>query len=400
MIYLDNAATTSMRKEAYEKMLPYFTEYYGNPLGAYEFAIQSKNAVEESREHIASLIGADKEEIVFTSGGTEADNYALKGCAMMYKDKGRHIITTKIEHHAVFNTCKFLEENGYEVTYLDVDEYGVVKLDMLRNAIRTDTILISIMMDNNEIGTIQPIEEIGNIAKQKGVLFHTDAVQACGHIPIRVKEWNISMLSASGHKFGGPKGVGFLYISKDAKLKNFMHGGSQEDGRRAGTGNVPSIVAVGEAARIANVEMKRQMEYLIKLRDYAIGRILREIPFVRLNGHRYKRLPGNMNFSFQFVEGEAMQVMLDIKGICVSTASACSTGSSEPSHVLLAIGLNEDLANSVVRMTISEYTTKKDIDITINAIKEIVFKQRQLSKEYKEIIINPRRRCGWRRKNG
>ena len=396
MIYLDNAATTSMRREAYEKMLPYFTEYYGNPSGAYELAVMSKNAIEESREHIAKLIGADKEEIVFTSGGTEADNYALKGCAMMYKEKGHHIITTKIEHHGVLNTCRFLEENGFEVTYLDVDEYGIVKLDMLRNAIRTDTILISIMMANNEIGTIQPIEEIGNIAKQKGVLFHTDAVQACGHIPIRVKESNISMLSASGHKFGGPKGVGFIYISKDIKLKNFMHGGGQEDGRRGGTGNVPAIVGMGEAARISGIEMKHNMEYLIKLRDYAITRILREIPFVRLNGHRYKRLPGNMNFSFQFVDGETLQVMLDMKGIYVSTASACSTGSNEPSHVLMAIGLNQELANSVVRITISEYITKKDIDMAVNTIKEIVFKQRQLSLEYKE-IINPHRRCGWRK---
>ena len=396
MIYLDNAATTSMRSEAYEKMLPYFTEYYGNPSGAYELAMTSKIAVEESREHIAHLIGADKEEIVFTSGGTEADNYALKGCAMMHKDNGRHIITTKIEHHAVLNTCKFLEENGYVITYLGVDEYGMVKLDMLRNAIRTDTILISIMMANNEIGTIQPIKEIGEIARQKGVLFHTDAVQACGHIPINVKEQGISMLSASGHKFGGPKGVGFIYISKGVELKPFMHGGSQENGRRAGTGNVSAIVGMGEAARIANDEMQKHMEYLIKLRDYGIGRILREIPFVRLNGHRYKRLPGNMNFSFQFVDGETIQVMLDMKGIYVSTGSACSTDLVEPSHVLLAIGLNEDLANNVVRMTISRYTTKKDIDIAVNAIKEIVFKQRQLSKEYKE-IINPHRRCGWRR---
>ena len=396
MIYLDNAATTSMRSEAYEKMLPYFTEYYGNPSGAYELAMTSKIAVEESREHIAHLIGADKEEIVFTSGGTEADNYALKGCAMMHKDNGRHIITTKIEHHAVLNTCKFLEENGYVITYLGVDEYGMVKLDMLRNAIRTDTILISIMMANNEIGTIQPIKEIGEIARQKGVLFHTDAVQACGHIPINVKEQGISMLSASGHKFGGPKGVGFIYISKGVELKPFMHGGSQENGRRAGTGNVSAIVGMGEAARIANDEMQKHMEYLIKLRDYGIGRILREIPFVRLNGHRYKRLPGNMNFSFQFVDGETIQVMLDMKGIYVSTGSACSTDLVEPSHVLLAIGLNEDLANNVVRMTISRYTTKKDIDMAVNAIKEIVFKQRQLSKEYKE-IINPHRRCGWRR---
>ena len=399
MIYLDNAATTCMRKEAYEKMLPYYTEYYGNPSGAYELATRSWEAMEESRTQIATMIGAEKEEIVFTSGGTESDNYALKGYALKHKDNGRHIITTKIEHHGVLNTCKFLEQNGYRITYLDVDECGMVKLDMLRNAIRTDTILISIMMANNEVGTIQPIHEIGNIAKQKGVLLHTDAVQAFGHIPINVKEQNISMLSASGHKFGGPKGVGFLYVQKGIELEPFMHGGSQENGRRAGTGNVPSIVAMGEAARLANIEMKEYMEYTVKLRDYAVTRILKEIPFVRLNGHRLKRLPGNMSFCFQFVEGEAVQVMLDMRGIFVSTGSACSTGQSEPSHVLLAMGLNEELANSVVRMTISRYTTKKDIDISINAIKEIVFKQRQLSSEYKE-IINPRKRCGWRKRNG
>ena len=396
MIYLDNAATTSMRREAYDKMLPYFTEYYGNPSGIYELAVKSKNAIDESREHIATLIGADKEEIVFTSGGTEADNYALKGCAFMHKDKGRHIITTKIEHHAVQNSCKFLEENGFQITYLDVDEYGMVKLDMLKNEIRTDTILISIMMANNEIGTIQPISEIGAIAKQKGVIFHTDAVQACGHIPINVKELGIDMLSASGHKFGGPKGVGFIYVSKDIKLIPFMHGGSQENGRRAGTGNVPAIVGMGEAARLSYIEMNKHMNYLIKIRDYAITRILREIPFVRLNGHRYKRLPGNLNFSFQFVSGETIQIMLDMNEIYVSTGSACSSKNSEPSHVLMAVGLNEDLANSVVRMTISIDTTKRDIDIAINAIKEIVFKQRNLSKEYKE-IINPRYRRGWRK---
>ena len=396
MIYLDNAATTLVRKEVYDKMLPYFTEYYGNPSGVYDLAIKSKNAMEESREHIATLIGAEKEEIVFTSGGTEADNYAIKGCAMMYKDKGRHIITTKIEHHAVLESCKYLEKNGFKITYLDVDEYGIVKLDMLKNEIRTDTILLSIMMANNEIGSIQPITEIGAIAKQKGVLFHTDAVQACGHIPINVKEQGISMLSASGHKFGGPKGVGFIYISKDVNITPFMHGGSQENGRRAGTGNVPSVVGMGEAARLANIEMNKHMSYLIKLREYAITRILKEIPFVRLNGHRYKRLPGNMNFSFQFVTGESIQIMLDMRDIYVSIGSACSSESIEPSHVLMAIGLSEDLANSVIRMTISIDTTKKDIDTAINAIKEIVYKQRQLSSEYKE-IINPQKRCGWRR---
>ena len=396
MIYLDNAATTSMRREAYEKMLPYFIDYYQNPSGAYESAVNVQNAMEESRENIASLIGATKDEIVFTSGGTEADNHAIKGCVLMHKDKGNHIITTKIEHHAVLNTCQFLEENGYGVTYLDVDEYGVIKLDRLVDAIRPDTILISVMMANNEIGTIQPIEEIGNIAKKRGVLFHTDAVQACGHIPINVKEQKISMLSASAHKFGGPKGIGFLYIADGVKIKPFMHGGSQEQERRAGTSNVPAIVAMGEAARLSSIEMKKHTEYVTKLREYAIMRIFREIPYVRLNGHRYKRLPGNLNFCFQFVDGVNLQVMLDMKGVCVSTGSACSTALAKPSHVLLAIGLNEELASNVIRITISAKTTKKEIDETINYIKDIVHKQRQLSKEYNE-IINPYRRYGWRK---
>lgn len=386
MIYLDNAATAPMKKGAYEKMLPYLTKYYANPSGAYDFSKQSADAMDKAREQIASLIGADKNEIYFTSGGTESDNWAIKGTADLLQKKGRHIITTRIEHHGILNTCKDLEKRGYKITYLEVDEYGMIKMDRLKKSIRPDTVLISVMTANNEIGTIQPIAEIGLIAKQNGILFHTDAVQACGHIPIDVKKANIDMLSASAHKFGGPKGIGFLYIRQDIALPSFMYGGSQEQGRRAGTGNVASAVAMGEAADICRNNMKQHMDYVTRLREYAIQRILREIPFVRLNGHRTRRLPGNMNFSFQFVDGEALLVMLDMKGICASTGSACSTGSTEPSHVLMSIGLTEDLAHGSLRLTISEENNKKEIDTAIDEIKRSLFKLREMSHEYRHMV--------------
>ena len=386
MIYLDNAATAPMKKGAYEKMLPYLTKYYANPSGAYDFSKQSADAMDKAREQIASLIGADKNEIYFTSGGTESDNWAIKGTADLLQKKGRHIITTRIEHHGILNTCKDLEKRGYKITYLEVDEYGMIKMDRLKKSIRPDTVLISVMTANNEIGTIQPIAEIGLIAKQNGILFHTDAVQACGHIPIDVKKANIDMLSASAHKFGGPKGIGFLYIRQDIALPSFMYGGSQEQGRRAGTGNVASAVAMGEAADICRNNMKQHMDYVTCLREYAIQRILREIPFVRLNGHRTRRLPGNMNFSFQFVDGEALLVMLDMKGICASTGSACSTGSTEPSHVLMSIGLTEDLAHGSLRLTISEENNKKEIDTAIDEIKRSLFKLREMSNEYRHMV--------------
>ncbi|MBQ2744555.1 MAG: cysteine desulfurase NifS [Lachnospiraceae bacterium] len=386
MIYLDNAATAPMKKGAYEKMLPYLTKYYANPSGAYDFSKQSADAMDKAREQIASLIGADKNEIYFTSGGTESDNWAIKGTADLLQKKGRHIITTRIEHHGILNTCKDLEKRGYKITYLEVDEYGMIKMDRLKKSIRPDTVLISVMTANNEIGTIQPIAEIGLIAKQNGILFHTDAVQACGHIPIDVKKANIDMLSASAHKFGGPKGIGFLYIRQDIALPSFMYGGSQEQGRRAGTGNVASAVAMGEAADICRNNMKQHMDYVTRLREYAIQRILREIPFVRLNGHRTRRLPGNMNFSFQFVDGEALLVMLDMKGICASTGSACSTGSTEPSHVLMSIGLTEDLAHGSLRLTISEENNKKEIDTAIDEIKRSLFKLREMSNEYRHMV--------------
>lgn len=386
MIYLDNAATAPMKKGAYEKMLPYLTKYYANPSGAYDFSKQSADAMDKAREQIASLIGADKNEIYFTSGGTESDNWAIKGTADLLQKKGRHIITTRIEHHGILNTCKDLEKRGYKITYLEVDEYGMIKMDRLKKSIRPDTVLISVMTANNEIGTIQPIAEIGLIAKQNGILFHTDAVQACGHIPIDVKKANVDMLSASAHKFGGPKGIGFLYIRQDIALPSFMYGGSQEQGRRAGTGNVASAVAMGEAADICRNNMKQHMDYVTRLREYAIQRILREIPFVRLNGHRTRRLPGNMNFSFQFVDGEALLVMLDMKGICASTGSACSTGSTEPSHVLMSIGLTEDLAHGSLRLTISEENNKKEIDTAIDEIKRSLFKLREMSNEYRHMV--------------
>ena len=391
MIYLDNAATTPVKKGVYDKMLPYFTEYFGNPSGAYELAAKSAKAMEEARHHIASLIGAKDDEIYFTSGGTESDNWALISTAEMLKEKGNHIITTKIEHHAVINTCRYLESRGYRITYLDVNEDGVVALDKLKKAIDKDTIMISVMMANNEIGTVQPVEKIGMIARQHGILFHTDAVQAVGHIPIDVRKMNIDLLSASGHKFGGPKGIGFLYMKNGVDLPSFMHGGGQERKKRAGTGNVASAVAMGEAARLCEENMKKDMTHIIRLREYTIQRILREIPYARLNGHRTNRLPGNMNFSFQFLEGESVQVLLDMNGIYISTGSACSTGNPEISHVLMAIGLNEDLAHGTIRLTISENTKKEDMDVFVNELKKIVFKQREMSSEYKEMINSYRR---------
>ncbi len=395
MIYLDNAATTPMKKGAYDKMLPYLTRQYGNPSGAYEFARKSWEAMDKAREQVASLIGANKNEIYFTSGGTEADNWAIKGAASLLEAKGRHIITTKIEHHAVINTCKYLEKKGYKITYLDVDEYGMIRVERLKRLIQPDTILISVMMANNEIGTIEPIEEIGFLAKQRNILFHTDAVQACGHIPIDVHRANIDMLSASAHKFGGPKGIGFIYIKEGIALPPFMHGGGQENGKRAGTGNVAAAVGMGEACAICKRDMKNHMAYVIKLREYAIQRILREIPFVRLNGHRTRRLPGNLNFSFQFIEGEELLNMLDMKEICASTGSACSTGSTGASHVLMSIGLTEELAHGSLRITISEENTKKEIDTAIDEIKIILFKLREMSAEYME-IINGKRKSNYR----
>ena len=345
LIYLDNAATTKTAPEVVEAMIPYFTEHYGNPSSVYSFASHNKEVISQQREIIANAIGAAANEIYFTAGGSESDNWALKETANAYQNKGKHIITTKIEHHAILHTAQYLEKQGFEVTYLDVDEKGRVKLDDLKQAIRPDTILISVMFANNEIGTIQPIKEIGEIAKEHGILFHTDAVQAFGQVPINVDECHIDMLSASGHKLNGPKGIGLLYIRKGVKIRSLIHGGAQERKRRAGTENVPGIVGFGTAVDRAVRTMKERTEKEIELRDYMIDRISKEIPYCRLNGHETLRLPNNVNFSFRFIEGESLLIMLDMKGICGSSGSACTSGSLDPSHVLLAIGLPHEIAH-------------------------------------------------------
>ncbi|MGN1170585.1 MAG: cysteine desulfurase family protein, partial [Lachnospiraceae bacterium] len=327
LIYLDNAATTKTAKEVVDAMLPYFTEDYGNPSSLYSLGAKSKEAVTKARETIAGTLGAQSNEIYFTAGGSESDNWVFKATADAYEQKGKHIITSRIEHHAILHTCDYLAKKGFEITYIDVDENGILKLDELEKAIRPDTILISVMFANNEIGTIQPIKEIGEIARKHGVLFHTDAVQAYGHVPINVDEYNIDMLSASGHKFNGPKGIGFLYIRKGVKIRSFVHGGQQERGRRAGTENVTGIVGIGAAAERAFRVMEERNKREIELRDYLIAQIEEKIPYCRLNGDRVRRLPNNVNFSFQFVEGESLLIMLDMEGICASTGSACASGS-------------------------------------------------------------------------
>ncbi len=390
MIYLDNAATTRTSPKVVEAMMPYFSQYYGNPSSVYSFSNFSKDAVKEAREKVAKAIGARPEEIYFTAGGTESDNWALIATAEAYANKGRHLITSKIEHHAVLHSCQYLEKRGFEVTYLDVDENGVIDVNQLKQAIRPDTILISIMFANNEIGTIEPIEEIGKIAKEKGILFHTDAVQAFGHVPIQVDEMNISMLSASGHKINGPKGIGFLYIRKGVQTRSFLHGGAQERKRRAGTENVPGIVGMGAAAELAVKTMEERAEKETALRDYLMKRVLEEVPYVRVNGHRTKRLPNNVNLAFQFIEGESLLIMLDMAGICGSSGSACTSGSLDPSHVLLAIGLPHEIAHGSLRLTLSEENTKEEMDYTVEAIKEIVQKLRNMSPLYEDFVKGQR----------
>lgn len=384
LIYLDNAATTKTAPEVVEAMLPYFTEKFGNPSSVYSFASGNKDVITKQREIIADALGAKANEIYFTAGGSESDNWALKAAADAYKDKGNHIITTKIEHHAILHTGEYLEKHGFEVTYLDVDENGVVKLDDLKAAIRPETILISVMFANNEIGTIQPVKEIGEIAHEHGILFHTDAVQAFGQVPIHVDECYIDMLSASGHKLNGPKGIGFLYIRKGVKIRSFVHGGAQERKRRAGTENVPGIVGLGTAVSRAVRTMEERTAKEIELRDYLIDRVMNEIPYTRLNGHREKRLPNNANFSFRFIEGEALLIKLDMKGICGSSGSACTSGSLDPSHVLLAIGLPHEIAHGSLRLTLNEEITKEDIDYVADSLKEIVAELRSMSPLYED----------------
>lgn len=380
LIYMDNAATTSTAPEVVSAMLPFFTEYYGNPSSVYNFAQKSKMAIEDAREIIADSIGAAKSnEIYFTGGGSESDNWALKSAAFGLRDKGNHIITTKIEHHAILNTCAYLEKNGFEITYLDVDSEGFVSLEDVENAITDKTILISVMFANNEIGTIEPVREIGKIAHKHGILFHTDAVQAMCHVPINVTEMNIDLLSASAHKFHGPKGVGFMYMKNTAKLEPFIHGGAQERARRAGTSNVPGIVGMGQAVRLALDTLDKDTQTIINIRNYIVGRILGEIPDVTFDGPEIcslYRLPSNMHFCFKDVSGDSLLIMLDMQGICASSGSACAAGSIDPSHVLLAIGRSSDEAKGALRLSIDKDLTKADADYVIDALKAAVVRLR------------------------
>lgn len=386
LIYLDNAATTKVYPEVFEAMKPYFLEEYGNPSSIYGFAARSKKAVDSARKTIADFLGAEENEIYFTGGGSESDNWALKAAVEGYKQKGNHIITSKIEHHAILHTCEYLKKNGYEVSYIDVDENGVVKLDELEKAIRPTTVLISVMFANNEIGTIQPVKEIGQIAKKHGVLFHTDAVQAYGHVPIDVKELGIDMLSASGHKTGGPKGIGIMYLRNGLKIGSFIHGGAQERNRRAGTHNVPGIVGFGKATEISAKTLDERMEKERTLRDHLIDSILEKVPYARLNGHRTDRLPNNVNISFGFIEGESMLILLDGQGICASSGSACTSGSLDPSHVLLAIGLPHEIAHGSLRLTLSGDTTEEEVDFVIAQIEKNVNRLRGMSPLYDDFV--------------
>ncbi len=376
MIYLDNAATTRTAPEVVETMLPYFTEYYGNAGSIYGLAGESRKALLRARETIAGTLGAEANEIYFTAGGSESDNWALKAVFEAWQDKGRHIITSRIEHHAVLHTCEYLEKMGARVTYLDVDSEGLVDPGQLERAIRPDTILLSVMAANNEVGTIQPVKEIGEIAAAHGILFHTDAVQAYGHLPLAVQECHIDLLSASAHKFNGPKGAGFLYVGKKAGIRSFIHGGQQERGRRAGTENVPGIVGMAAVARRAHEHMEERAQKERMLRDYLIGRIETEIPDVALNGHRTRRLPNNVNFSFADMEGETMLIMLDMAQICASAGSACTSGAVDPSHVLLAMGLSKERARGSLRLTLSEENTREELDTVVEELARIVARVR------------------------
>lgn len=386
MIYMDNAATTPVNREVYKAMLPYFEEYYGNASSVYRFAGKSTKAVDEARQTIADYLNAKPKEIYFTAGGSESDNWALKAAAFALRNKGKHIITTKIEHHAILHTCEYLEGLGFEVTYLNVDENGLVCIDEVAKAIREDTILISIMFANNEIGTIEPIKEIGALAHEKGIYFHTDAVQAYGHVPIDVNELNIDMLSASAHKINGPKGVGLLYIRENVKIGSFIHGGAQERGKRAGTLNTPGIVGFAKATQVAKDTLNCRADYERELRDYLIKRVLDEIPYTKLNGDKTNRLTNNVNFSFRFIEGESLLIMLDQKGVCGSSGSACTSGSLDPSHVLLAIGLPHEIAHGSLRLTISDANTKEEVDYVVESLKEIVSRLRSMSPLYEDFL--------------
>jgi cysteine desulfurase len=384
-IYFDHAATTYVKPEVLDAMMPYFTEKFGNASTIYSIGRESKKAIEEARDKVAMAIGAQSKEIFFTGSGTEADNWAIKGVAYANKAKGNHIITSAIEHHAVLHTCQYLENDGFEVTYLPVDENGLVTPEQVRNAIKPNTILISIMFANNEIGTVQPIDEIGKIAKEKGIYFHTDAVQAVGNIPINVIDMNIDLLSLSAHKFYGPKGIGALYIRKGIKIASFIHGGAQERGRRASTENVPSIVGLGKAIELASKNVEQYNKKLLSLRERTIEEITKNIPFIKLNGDRNHRLPGNVNFSFEFIEGESLLLMLDMKGIAASSGSACTSGSLDPSHVLLAIGLPHEIAHGSLRLTFGEDNTDEDVAYLMDVLPMIVERLREMSPLYETV---------------
>ena len=377
--YFDNAATTKVKKEVIDKMFPYFVESYGNPSSLYILGRTAKVGIEEARKHVADLINCDKNEIYFTSGGTESDNTALKGIMYLNKNKGKHVITSKIEHHAILNSCKTLEENGFKVTYLNVDKDGIINLEELVNAITEDTILISVMFANNEIGSIQPIQKIGEIAKEKGIIFHTDAVQACGNVKIDVKEMNIDMLSLSGHKIGAPKGIGALYVNKNIEFKNLIDGGHQEREKRAGTENVPGIIGLGEACKIAKNNMEPHINKLKELREFYFSEIQKQVSDIKINGSLDHRLPGNSNISFKGVNGNELLMKLDEKGICASAGSACSSGSNMPSHVLTAIGLTSEYAEGTLRVTFGDENTKEDVEYLVTSLADII----------KEIRANP-----------
>ncbi|KXL53062.1 cysteine desulfurase IscS [Anaerotignum neopropionicum] len=385
-IYMDNAATTPVRDEVFDAILPYFKEYYGNASSVYSIAKESKKALEKAREQVAKGIGAKTEEIYFTAGGSESDNMALRGVAEALKTKGNHIITTKIEHHAILHTCEYLEKNGYEVTYLPVDEFGKIRLEELESSIRPETILISVMFANNEIGTIQPVGEIGKIAEKHGILFHTDAVQAVGHVPIHVEEMKIDLLSMSGHKLGGPKGIGAIYIRKGVPVQPLIFGGAQEKKKRAGTENIAGIVGLGKAVELATAEMSVETKRLLHLRDQLISGILEKVPYSRLNGHPTDRLPGNCNISFSYIEGESMLLLLDAIGVAASSGSACTSGSLDPSHVLMAIGLPHGVAHGSLRLTLDRGNTEEDVNFVLKKIPEIVQKLRDMSPLYEEIV--------------
>ena len=385
-VYFDHAATTAVRPEVIAKMLPYMGQFYGNASGIYSLARASRVAVENARKTVAECLGADEKEIYFTAGGSESDNWAIKGVARANKTKGNHIITTKIEHHAVLHTCKALEKEGFEVTYLDVDEFGKISLEQLENAITEKTILITIMFANNEIGTIEPIKEIGEIARKHKVYFHCDGVQAVGHIPVNVEEMNIDLLSMSAHKFSGPKGIGALYVKKGVRVQNLIEGGAQERNKRAGTENVPGIVGMAEALRLATTEMEAHNKQLCRMRDRIIKEIMENIPYVRLNGHPTDRLPGNVNLSFEYIEGESLLLSLDLKGIAASSGSACTSGSLDPSHVLLAIGLSHEIAHGSLRITLGYENTDDDIDFLFSVLPEIVDRLRMMSPLYEKVL--------------